>query len=68
MIYPGFHAGNAVVSIAGTIRSIPREPCRIDDDLELTVSTLSRIYGVVMQVADFSASASDGNIFDGPVP
>jgi len=33
----------------------------------LTVSTLSRIYSVVMQAADCSASASDGNKSDCPV-
>jgi hypothetical protein len=35
--------------------------------LSVTNSTLSRIYGVVMQAADFSASTTDGKKFDGPV-
>lgn len=55
------------MSIAGTIQGIPREQERIVDDLELTNRTLSRISGVVMQVADFSASAPDGTKIDDPV-
>lgn len=35
--------------------------------LEVTNSTLSRIYGVIMQAADFSASTKDGQKFNGPV-
>jgi hypothetical protein len=35
--------------------------------LEVTNSTLTRIYGVVMQVADFSATTTDGKKFNGPV-
>jgi hypothetical protein len=33
----------------------------------VTNSTLLRIYGVIMQVADFSTSTTDGKKFDGPV-
>jgi hypothetical protein len=39
---------------------------RLGDVLELTNKTLTRIYGVVMQVADLSASTTDGRKFDGP--
>jgi len=35
--------------------------------LEVTNSTLSRIYGVVMLAAEFSATTLDGRKFDGPV-
>jgi hypothetical protein len=35
--------------------------------LEVTNSTLSRIYGVVMQVTDLSASTPDGRKFNGPM-
>jgi hypothetical protein len=35
--------------------------------LEVTNSTLSRIYGVIMQASEFSAATIDGRKFDGPV-
>ena len=35
--------------------------------LEVTNSTLSRVYGVMMQAAEFSATTIDGRKFDGPV-
>ncbi len=40
---------------------------RLADVLELTNKTLTRIYGVVMQVADFDTYTLDGKKFDGPV-
>jgi hypothetical protein len=39
---------------------------RLADVLDLANKTLTRIYGVAMQVADFSASTTDGKKFDGP--
>jgi hypothetical protein len=40
---------------------------RLSAVLEVTNSTLLRIYGVSMQAADFSVSTTDGKKFDGPV-
>ncbi len=40
---------------------------RLADVLDATNKTLTRIYGVVMQVAEFKTSTLDGKKFDGPV-
>jgi hypothetical protein len=40
---------------------------RLADVLDATNKALKRIYGVVMQSADFSATTTDGMKFDGPV-
>jgi hypothetical protein len=40
---------------------------RLADVLDATNKTLTRIYGVVMQVAEFETSTLNGKKFDGPV-
>ena len=55
--------GTRKVLLRGEIESKDR----LSAVLEVTNSTLLRIYGVIMQVAEFETSALDGMRFDGPV-